>query len=154
LPTRPCVLGNFSPEVPGSEHIEWPESPVTIYVIGTDGSGLRPGHSTDIFFVALGGGAPHRITSGGVEDRHPRASARGGLLTFQRRLPRSSTVAIAKDHIYVSRADGTKLRDLTPNLPRRLFASDPEFSPDGRRIAYSTSDRVISVRTDGTVRGS
>jgi Tol biopolymer transport system component len=151
------------------------EPPATIYVIGTDGSGLRPltdglhsdgepsfsasgtrvyftrrvpGHSTDIFSVALGGGAPRRITSGGAEDRHPRASARGGLLTFERRVVSGSTVA--HHHIYISRADGSKPRDLTPKLPRRLSASDPEFSPDGRRIAYSAGDRLISVRTDGT----
>jgi Tol biopolymer transport system component len=148
------------------------DQPTTIFVIRTDGTGLRPltdgtrndrepafsasgkqvyfagnaGGSTDIFSVALGGGTPRRITSGSSDDFHPRASTRG-LLAFERRVIRGSTVA--NRHIYVSRADGSGLRDLTPRLPRSLSAYDPEFSPDGRRIAYSTGDRVISVRTDG-----
>jgi Tol biopolymer transport system component len=147
------------------------DQPTTIFVIRTDGTGLRPltdgtrtdrepafsasgrrvyfagnsGGGTDIFSVALGGGTPRRITSGSSDDFHPRASTRG-LLAFER-VVRGST--ITNRHIYVSRADGSGLRDLTPRLPRSLPAYDPEFSPDGRRIAYSTGDRLISVRTDG-----
>jgi Tol biopolymer transport system component len=145
------------------------DQPARIFVIRTDGTGLRPltdgtrndrepafsasgkrvyfvgnaGGGTDIFSVALGGGTPRPITSGSADDFHPRASTRG-LLTFERRGP-----TVANRHIYVSRADGSRVRDLTPRLPKTLSAYDPEFSPDGRRIAYSTGDRVISVRTDG-----
>jgi Tol biopolymer transport system component len=154
------------------------DAPETIYVIGTDGTGLRAitdgahrdrepsfspsgkriyftrassGYSTDVFSVALGGGTPSRITSGNADDFHPQASSRGGLLTFERRVVRGTTVtAIASHHVYISRADGSQPRDLTPKLSNRYAAMDPEFSPDGRRIAYSIGDRLISVRIDGS----
>jgi len=43
-----------------------------------------------------------------------------------------------------------KPRDLTPKLSNRFTAADPEFSPDGKRIAYSLGDRLLSVRVNGT----
>ena len=53
-------------------------------------------------------------------------------------------------HIFLSRANGSRLRDLTPNLSSNLPAIDPEFSPDKARVAYSTGDRLLSVAVDGT----
>jgi Tol biopolymer transport system component len=138
-------------------------------VVGIDGSGLRPltdgSHADrepafsasggrvlftrrgDIFSVALTGGAVRRITSGGTDDFHPRAAPGGRIIAFERRLVGPHSVR--HQHIFTARADGSRVRDLTPRLPRRLAAADPEFSPDGRRIVYTTGDRVISVRADG-----
>jgi TolB protein len=151
------------------------ETPTTIYLINVDGSGLRPltdGQHPDsepafsasgsrvyftrdtmlkggeIFSIGLNGSGLSRIVTGTANDRHPRASARGGLLTFQRSV--SGGAAGRYQHIFVSKVDGSHLRDLTPKLSSRLVASDPEFSPDGKRIAYSTEDRLLSVRVDGT----
>jgi Tol biopolymer transport system component len=153
------------------------ETPTTIYLIGTDGSGLHPltdGLHTDgepafstlgdrvyftrllsngvvhIFSVRLNGGGLLQVTSGGADEFHPRASARSGLLTFERRVVGPHSVRY--HHVFVSRANGSRPRDLTPNLSNRVMATDPEFSPDGRRIAYSTVDRLLSVRTNGTGR--
>jgi len=150
-------------------------TPTTIYLINVDGSGLRPLtdglHSDsepafsasgarvyftrdtmlkggDIFSIRLDGAGLSRIIAGTANDRHPRASARGGLLTFQRQV--SSNPAGRYQHIFVSRADGSHPRDLTPKLSRRLEARYPEFSPDGKRIVYSTVNRLLSVRVDGT----
>ncbi|MET0558376.1 MAG: hypothetical protein ABW065_06865 [Solirubrobacterales bacterium] len=149
------------------------EPPTTIYLIRVDGSGLRPltdgtqaddepsfsasgsrvyftrrvsGQGTDIFSVRLDGSGLRRITSGGASDRHPRLAARGGLLSFARG-PGSDSSRQA--HIFLARADGSRVRDLTPRLASHLAASDPEFTPDGRRVAYSTGDRLLSVRVDG-----
>lgn len=151
------------------------EVPSTIYLINADGSGLRPltdGLHTDrepafsalgdrvyftrllsngvvhIFSVRLNGGGLLQITSGGADEFHPRASARSGRLTFERRVVGPHSVRY--HHVFVSRADGSRPRDLTPKLSNRFAAIDPEFSPDGARIAYSTGDCLLSVRVDGT----
>jgi Tol biopolymer transport system component len=151
------------------------EAPSTLYVVNTDGTGLRaitdgrhhdrepafsasgarvyftrviPGHGTDIFSVGLDGAGLRRITSGKAEDYHARAATGGRIIAFERRLVNGSSVRY--HHIFTARADGSHVRDLTPKLPRRLAATDPDFSPDGRRIAYSTGDRLLSVRVNGT----
>ncbi|HSS42270.1 MAG TPA: hypothetical protein VLK37_06920 [Solirubrobacterales bacterium] len=151
------------------------ETASTIYLINADGSGLRPltdGLHTDrepafsalgdrvyftrllangvvhIFSVRLNGGGLLQITSGGGDEFHPRASARSGLLTFERRVVGPHSVRY--HHVFVSRANGSRPRDLTPKLSNRFTAADPEFSPDGKRIAYSLGDRLVSVRVNGT----
>jgi Tol biopolymer transport system component len=153
------------------------ETKATIYLINTDGTGLRQltdGLHTDgepafsalgdrvyftrllstgvvhIFSVRLNGGGLLQITSGGADEYHPRTSARTGLLTFERRVVGPHSVRY--HHVFVSRANGSRPRDLTPNLSNRVTAADPEFSPDGKRIAYSIGDRLLSVRTNGTGR--
>jgi Tol biopolymer transport system component len=153
------------------------ETPAAIYLINTDGSGLRPltdGLHTDgepafsalgdriyftrllsngvvhIFSVRLNAAGLLQITSGGADEFHPRASARTGLLTFERRVVGPHSVRY--HHVFVSRGNGGRPRDLTPNLSNRVTAADPEFSPDGKRIAYSTGDRLFSVRANGSGR--
>ena len=143
------------------------DTPTTIYLINVDGSGLRPvtdglhpdeepafsasgsriyftrldsGYG-DVFSVRLDGGGLRQITTGSGTDHHPRAASRGGLLTFER--------WGRYHHIFISRADGSRIRDLTPKLRKPLAAADPEFSPDGKRVVYSTSDRLISVGVNG-----
>jgi dipeptidyl aminopeptidase/acylaminoacyl peptidase len=150
--------------------------PSTIYVIGADGSSLRPltdgrhvdrepafsasGErvyftreragigGTDIFSVGLGGGGLRRITSGEADDFHPRAAPGGRIIAFERRVVGPHSVRY--HHIFTARVDGSRVQDLTPKLTNRVTASDPEFSPDGRRVAYSAGDRLISVRPDGS----
>jgi Tol biopolymer transport system component len=151
------------------------DTPSTIYLINADGSGPRaltdglhvdrePAFSAlgdrvyftrllsngvvHIFSVRLNGGGLLQVTSGGADEFHPRASARGALLTFERRVVGPHSVRY--HHVFVSRADGSRPRDLTPKLSNRFTAADPEFSPDGKRIAYSLGDRLLSVRVNGT----
>lgn len=150
-------------------------APSTLYVIDTDGSDPRPvtdglhadadpafsasgtrvyftrrvpGQGTDVFSVRLDGTGLRRITSGGASDHHPRMAPGGFVIAFERRVVRGSSVRY--QHIFTARVDGSRLRDLTPRLPRALAATDPEFSPNGRRVAYSTGDRLLSVRANGT----
>jgi Tol biopolymer transport system component len=151
------------------------ETPTTIYLINIDGSGFRPLtdglhpdsepafspsgarvyftrdtmlKGGDIFSIGLNGSGLSQVLTANANDRHPRAAPHGGLLTFQRSV--SGGAAGRYQHVFISRADGTYLRDPTPKLSSRLAASDPEFSPDGKRIVYSTEDRLLSVRVDGT----
>jgi len=103
----------------------------------------------DVYSVRLDGGGLRRITHGPSRDAAPAFSPRGNQIAFQR-APGSS----ASWHLFSSRPDGSRLRDLTPNLAPTSPASDPDFSPDGRTIAFAiglgTHSRIWTMRADGS----
>ena len=49
--------------------------------------------------------------------------------------------------IYVMNADGSDVRRLTNN---DYFDTDPEWSPDGKKIAFSGNDGIYVMNTDGS----
>ena len=61
-------------------------------------------------------------------------------------------------HVYTMEADGTGVRDLTPDRPGKHLAvvnHAPQWSPDGQWLAFTASDQnlehaLYAVRTDGT----
>ena len=93
-----------------------------LYVVGSDGSGLRNLTSK----LAAGG----RSGAGPASD--PAWSPDGQMLAFVR-----LNAGLGRP-IYVVKADGSGLRNLTPK-PVGAYA-DPAWSPDGRKIAF-VSDR-------------
>lgn len=81
-------------------------------------------------------------------DLHPAWSPDGTRLAFV-------SYRSGGSDIYVVNADGSGLRNLSPNdFPAATFESSPAWSPDGTRIAFS-SDRdgfrtIWSMRADGS----
>ena len=93
-----------------------------LYVVNSDGSGLR--NLTAKLAVGI------RLGLGPASD--PAWSPDGQMIAFARLNPGLG------ESIYVVKADGSRLRNLTPK-PVGTYA-DPAWSPDGRKIAF-VSDR-------------
>jgi dipeptidyl aminopeptidase/acylaminoacyl peptidase len=116
-----------------------------ILFVGSTGRG-------DIYSIRLDGSALHRITHGPAKDGAPAFSPRGNQIVFQR-----ARVALPIQHVFSARPDGSRLRDLTPNLSGGTPASDPDFSPSGRRIAVAIGaaerSRIWIMRASGSYLG-
>jgi Tol biopolymer transport system component len=115
----------------------------------------RGSNQGDICSVDLNGQGLRRITSGHAADRSPAVSPSGRQLVFSRsgyRL-RGGREASAQ-HIFSARLDGSHLRDLTPKLEAEAAASDPDFSPSGRVIAFSVGAfagaNIFTMRPNGS----
>lgn len=97
----------------------------------------------EIELADLGGGKPvFLMKPDPADDRMPAWSRQGGQLAFVR------------DHdIYVVSVDGAGLRNLTKDGAENL---DPEWSPTGDRIAFSSRGsgeaRIWTIRVDGSDR--
>jgi Tol biopolymer transport system component len=107
-----------------------------LYVVGSDGSGLR-NLTSKLAAARSGFGA-------GPPASDPAWSPDGRTLAFVRRN--------AGHGVYVAKADGSGLRNLTPK-PVGTYAA-PAWSPDGRKLAF-VSDRdgnseVYVMNADGS----
>ena len=99
-----------------------PQFCFNLYVVGSDGSGLR-----NLTSKLATGGHP----GAGPPASDPAWSPDGRTLAFVRRN--------AGHGVYVAKADGSGLRNLTPKPVGAAYA-DPAWSPDGRKLAF-VSDR-------------
>jgi Tol biopolymer transport system component len=137
-------------------------SNVDIYIVNTDGTGLRrltraragdaaPAWGTrgriaftrnddgreDVYTIRPDGTGLRRVTRGGGSE--PSWSPDGSKLAFERR-----------GRVYVVRADGRGLRRVT-----RRVGGQPAWSPDGRRIAFVSTvakpevSRIYTIGIDG-----
>jgi TolB protein len=107
-----------------------------------------PLHS-GIYVVNSDGSGPHRLTRRRRDWDYgsPVWSPDGRRIAFDAE-PRYDEV------IYVMNADGSKLRQLTPDA---AFDSEPSWSPDGRRIAFKqgggdVNGRIGVMNADGSGR--
>jgi Tol biopolymer transport system component len=108
-----------------------------------------------IFSVGLDGSGLRQLTSGVNWDAGPAASPKGKILAFVRRpgtVEASGLVAYGKQHLYTMRVNGTAIKDETPRLDWNHFASEPDFSPNGRLIAFAAGGpaQIWDVRPNGT----
>jgi hypothetical protein len=102
-----------------------PEGAGALFVVGTDGSGLR------------------RITPWGFAFLGYSWSPDGRWIVFQR----------PYGELYLVHPDGTGLHRIPLNLPAGAGALNPVWSPDGSRIAFSLARNgqanIFTVRPDG-----
>jgi Tol biopolymer transport system component len=112
----------------------------------------------DIYSVRLDGSGLHRITETAAEDRSPAVSPRGGQIVFQCSHYRIRGIEYTRPHICSVRPDGSRRRDLTPRLGDGAPASDPDFSPSGRAIAFTvgpgTAADVFTMGANGARIGA
>lgn len=90
--------------------------------------------------VQPNGRGRHRLPTcgkplGRCEDSNGKFSPKGARIVFER-----------AGRLFIAKADGTRRR--TVPVPRDLYPEDPAWSPNGRRIVFS-SDSLYVVRTNG-----
>lgn len=85
---------------------------------------------TDIYRMPLGGGSPTRVTnSQGKNSVSPTVSPDGSRLAFAS--DRAGNLSV-----YVSDIDGTNVEVLTPGGTGERQPDSPDWSPDGKSVAY------------------
>ncbi len=106
-------------------------------------------NGSDIYSIGIGGGdAPRRLTVGqGTENTNPTPSPDGRRIVF---------VSGREGHpeLYIMNADGTGIDKLTNyDFSERTYRSDPDWSPDGRFVAYQErikdSMQIMTIRAGG-----
>ena len=92
----------------------------------------------EICVVNADGTNPVRLTHNSVSDAYPAWSPDGSKIAFASRRGRDSEDEDFGSDIYVMNADGTNPVRLT-EMPGSVHASDPQWSPDGSKIAFATN---------------
>lgn len=101
-----------------------------------------------IFSVLRNGSGLRRLTSGRFTDRNPVMSPNGRIIAFER-----AGIVGVEPHVYTMRANGTQVRDATPQLA--AWTAQPDFSPSGNRIAFvrgypgAASAEIFTMRPNG-----
>jgi TolB protein len=127
-----------------------PGSPVGIYVMNADGSGIRQLTSPN--------DADQCSEGSSAEDLHPDWSPDGKRILFERDFNTDDNGGFdcgldgygREPNVYVMNADGTDIRRLRP-VDFWDSDAEPAWSPDGQFIAYSKlSGGVFVIRADGS----
>jgi Tol biopolymer transport system component len=95
--------------------------------------------------VPLGGGTPRRLLDPPGSDADPAWTPDGKGIAFTRYLSDRPG-----GQIWIVAPDGGGLRPLVAPTAADEWASQPEFSPDGARLAYVCSGRICIARADGS----
>jgi Tol biopolymer transport system component len=106
-------------------------------------AGFPAGESvTNLFSILPDGSGLQRLTDDTAPNREPSWSSDGLELVFTR-----WPAGPESRHLVRMNADGT---DPTPVVTRGSCCVAPSFSPNGRRILYSTGIALRTIRVDGT----
>ena len=114
-----------------------PDGNSIVYSRGND-------NGSDLFLVGVNGGdTPRRVTTGqGTDNTSPTPSPDGRRFVFM-------SGRTGHPELYITDADGANAQVLTDyEQSEKNFRADPDWSPDGRLIAYSERTRDhFQIRT-------
>ena len=98
------------------------------------------GNGTDLVFAAMDSTEPKRITIGrGTDNTSPSYSPDGTQVAF-------ISGRSGSPQVYIMDADGSNVQLLTPFKPGvRSYRASPDWSPDGRAIAYEQQNGNFQV---------
>lgn len=107
----------------------------------------RQGSGQHIYEMPVEGGPARELTRGrNVYDGNPAVSPSGTQIVFERmRIVNPVTNQESPTRIYSMRPNGSHLVDLTADLGPRLSAGQPDFSPDGKAIAFALSGQRTTI---------
>jgi TolB protein len=106
------------------------------------------GRQGDLWLTTLGGGS-HLLVGGEGADELPAWAPDGRRIAFVRsRFDPADPDVLESMGVWIAGADGRRRQSVT----RGRGASDPAWSPDGRRLAWVKGDGVYLSRWDGTHR--
>lgn len=117
--------------------------------------GLGPTGENDLYSVRLDGLGLRRLTSGTAKEEAPAVSPNGRQIAFACG-PAGENSRI--EDVCSVRPDGSHRRILTRKLKQGAEPFDPDFSPDGRLIAFTlgpgTASDIFTMRADGSRLGA
>jgi Tol biopolymer transport system component len=103
-----------------------------------------------IYLMRSNGSAMHRLVRHSDGDRNPAWSPDGTRIAFRSANPSPPQ---SNGRIYVINADGTGLRQLTPDHPLPgvdPHDESPSWSPDGSRLVFTRSGTLAFINADGS----
>jgi TolB protein len=113
----------------------------------------NPTGDFEIFVMNADGSDPRQVTFNLNDDEQPAWSPDGGMLVFVHQMfsPEEEATGLSNHDLWTMRADGSNQRDVTPSP---FDDHEPDWSPDGKEIAFTTNpggnSDVYTIRPNGS----